>query len=104
MLATYSLNENRKRHRPFEDEQILEIAMDIDESKSVMRAINELSGDELRLAQTLAQEGIKAALFISVEIPDHRTALDSPMDIGSVPTLEKVTRRRYFVTLCISNS
>ncbi len=63
------LNSNRKRNRTQEEEQVLEETMQIDEDHG--RAICDLNEDELNIAQQIAQEKIKATLFIHVEIPSN---------------------------------
>jgi hypothetical protein len=84
MLSMISpLNASRKRNRIQEDgnenADMAEMELDCEEKR---RPIEELNADELRIAKTIAQEGIKASLFISVEIPSENqvNTTDSAMD------------------------
>ncbi len=73
------LNSNRKRGRTKEEEVINE-DMQVDED---CRAIIDLNDDELAIAQVIAQEHLKATLFIQIEIPSKLSILDPPVKIPS---------------------
>ena len=81
------LNSNRKRGRTKEEEVINE-DMQVDED---CRAIIDLNDDELAIAQVIAQEHLKATLFIQIEIPSKLSILDPPVKIPSDIKWEPVT-------------
>ena len=75
------LNSNRKRNRIQEEEQPHE-EMQVDEDS---RAINELNDKELDIAHLIAQERIKYALFIHVDIPSTFSDVKNPIHVTNSP-------------------
>lgn len=122
MLSIVSpLQNSRKRNRIQEENHdssnLGEMELDSEDKR---RPVGELNSDELKIAQTIAQEAIKSSLFISVEIPAQKRqqflGSDSPMDLAAplnadpiqdettsiepmVYTLSKQSRLSYLVRI-----